>query len=89
MTKWTRQLEEEAVEAYWSGQTQTQIAERLGLSQTTVSFKLRQLGVPIRAGSWDRREPAAPYIDSHGYVHVTPSEAAQRRSEPSDAGRSP
>lgn len=74
---WTDERKADARARYGRGESQQQIANAFGVSQTNVAAMLRHLDVPIRKprprrenhGSWR----GGRYVDSSGYYRVKPS----------------
>lgn len=79
---WTEERKAEARARYEQGESQQQIADALGVSQSKVSDMLRHLDVPIRKprprrekhGSWR----GGRLIDSSGYYRVKTSAGDER-----------
>lgn len=87
---WTADLEAEAVRRYEAGESQQDIANAFGRTQSNVSDKLRRAGVVGRGGQGSGAEhpswQGGRVIDGHGYVRVKMSEEDRHLITPQGNG---
>lgn len=79
--KMTFEQEDEAAAAYRAGATNSQLAERYGMTRSGMRWALKRKGVVMRPGGARRNDKLERRYTTHGYVHV--------RVEPDDQLASP